>query len=136
MLYACPCSHQVFDLKGSMRSRYIDPSKYSSSDVLLDENYLNRESITVLRLCSVCVKRVWSHDVCVFTVHVLHSLSILCMFTCLLHSLCSPLHSLTILCCLTYSTCKCTFCLPFRHCVTVQVHMYCIIIHVHVQTTL
>ena len=69
------CSHQVFDLKGSMRSRYIDPSKDSSSDVLLDENYLNRESITVLHLCSVCMKRVWSHDVCVFTVHVhvLHS---------------------------------------------------------------
>ena len=35
---------QVFDLKGSMRSRYIDPSKDSSSDVLLDENFLNRKT--------------------------------------------------------------------------------------------
>jgi len=26
-----------------MRSRYIDPSKDSSGDVLLDENYLNCE---------------------------------------------------------------------------------------------
>ena len=36
----CVCM-QVFDLKGSMRSRYVDPSKDSSGDVLLDENYLN-----------------------------------------------------------------------------------------------
>ncbi len=32
--------NKVFDLKGSMRSRFIDPSKESSGDVLLDENYL------------------------------------------------------------------------------------------------
>jgi len=38
-----PTCTQVFDLKGSMRSRYVDPSKESSGDVLLDENYLNCE---------------------------------------------------------------------------------------------
>ena len=27
-----------------MRSRYIDPSKDSSNDVLLDENFLNRKT--------------------------------------------------------------------------------------------
>lgn len=42
---------QVFDLKGSMRSRYIDPSKDSSSDVLLDENFLNRK--TYILYCRV-----------------------------------------------------------------------------------
>lgn len=44
---------QVFDLKGSMRSRYIDPSKDSSSDVLLDENFLNRK--TIVSMSVVCV---------------------------------------------------------------------------------
>ena len=33
-------TNKVFDLKDSMRSRFIDPSKESSGDVLLDENYL------------------------------------------------------------------------------------------------
>ena len=39
---------QLFDLKGSMRSRYIDPSKDSSGDVLLDTNYLNCKTLVVL----------------------------------------------------------------------------------------
>ena len=38
----------MFDLKGSMRSRYIDPSKDSSNDVLLDENFLNRKTLLYL----------------------------------------------------------------------------------------
>ena len=40
-LTSLPPPLQVFDLKGSMRSRYVDPSKDRSGNVLLDENYLN-----------------------------------------------------------------------------------------------
>ena len=47
-------SVQVFDLKGSMRSRYVDPSKDSIGDVLLDENYLNSE------WCLGCVVYDWA----------------------------------------------------------------------------
>ncbi len=60
---------QVFDLKGSMRSRYVDPSKDSSSDVLLDENYLNCKSVIVGRVY-VCV--------CVCTVNSFVLISFLC----------------------------------------------------------
>ena len=49
-----PPSLKVFDLKGSMRSRYIDPSKDSSSDVLLDENFLNRKITHILTAYNGC----------------------------------------------------------------------------------
>lgn len=43
---------QLFDLKGSMRSRYIDPSKDSSGDVLLDINYLNCKPLNTVQYCA------------------------------------------------------------------------------------
>ena len=51
---------KVFDLKGSMRSRYVDPSKDRSGNVLLDENYLNCKSPLVgkkrLSMCLTSTK--------------------------------------------------------------------------------
>ena len=45
-----PTHHKVFDLKGSMRSRYVDPSKDRTGNVLLDENYLNCKEPLLIRI--------------------------------------------------------------------------------------
>ena len=55
-----------------MRSRYIDPSKDSSNDVLLDENFLNRKILLYLVYGAqqVYLKTLYIH---VYNVNVSHT---------------------------------------------------------------
>ncbi len=50
---------QVFDLKGSMRGRYVtlDPKKDGKGDVLMDENFLEcmQTILLIITLMYVCI---------------------------------------------------------------------------------